>query len=517
MRKYILLFLLLIMVSCSVKKEKEKEPNNTKWRSQLINIPLVLSGQIDNKDIDYYKFIICESETNFIDIELSAKNPNPLNLSLYFQNTLIKSTHLLEEDYENKKNKIVFKNIALKQGVYYIKIIKNPNEHEQINYLLNIKLYSYNKNIEKEPNDKLVEANAVNITNGYVKGFFNPAFNLALPDLNNQEADWFKFYTSDKTNVLSIEITSIPDIDPVIELYNNLGFLIKKADSLGIDEPEILKNFGIYQKGEYYIKVYNKNINYQNDTIPYQLYLNLNKINSQFEMEPNDSLSKATPIQTHIKGYINPVYDIDWYTFFINEKKSILNISITPLSTVNLKCEIFNHIGEKIYTLDNYPDNEAEIMPNLLLHKGQYYLSISDKSNQNQNYLDYYTLTLKINPFKKTWEYEPNNSFENAINININHSYEGYISPAGDKDFFIFNINNDQNIKIDVSPIPQIDFIIIIYDTEKNIIKEINSKPNGYGETATLLLKEGTYYIILKDADKHSNFYENYIFSIYQR
>ena len=60
-------------------------------------------------------------------------------------------------------------------------------------------------------------------------------------------------------------------------MYNNLGFLIKKADSLGIDEPEILKNFGIYQKGEYYIKVYNKNKNYQNDTIPYQLYLNLNK------------------------------------------------------------------------------------------------------------------------------------------------------------------------------------------------------------------------------------------------
>ena len=517
MKTYICLILPLFFLSCAVNRIKEKEPNNSKWDSQAINIPINISSKIDNYDIDYYKFIAQGQNTNLIDIELSTKIPNPLNLDLYFQNKLIKSSYLLKEDYEKRENKIVFKNIFIIQGVYYIRITKKKEESEEVRYSLNIKLDSDINNKEREPNDRLVEANYINITNGYIKGFFNPAWNLALKDLNFIEADWFKFTITEKSNILSVEITSIPGIDPVIELYNDLGFLMKKADSMEVDEPEILKNFGVFREGEYFVKIYNKNIGFQNDKIPYQLYLSLKKYIAQFEFEPNDSMNQANYISETMKGYINPTFDRDWYFFEINQNQVFLNISVAPLNSVDLRLVLYNHLGEKFYVIDNYPINEAEILPNLLLSRGKYFLTVSDRSNKHQNYLDDYTIALKKTKYEENREYEPNDSYIQAINIEANNSYKGYISPKGDQDYFFFNIQQDMNLKIDISPVPDLNFIIQIIDEYKNMVQEINNRRTGEGESAILSLAAGMYYIILKDAENKGNFYENYIFSIFER
>ncbi len=511
------LILFLLFTSCAKNKIKENEPNNSKWKSQLINIPVNISGRIDNADIDYYKLIIRDNITNLIDIELTTREANPLNLDFYFQNRIIKSTYLLKENYENGEKKIVFKNISIKQGVYYIRVNKKRKEFDDLKYDLDISLHSDTRNKEREPNARLVEANYINITNGYIKGFFSPAWNLANKEHRFLEADWYKFNITEVSNILSVEITSIPGIDPVVELYNHLGFLIKKADSMALDEPEILKNFGILHQGEYFIRVYGKNKGCRNENIPYQLYLSLNDIDPQFEFEPNDSMNRANFITQTIKGYINPTTDIDWYTFLIEQEKAALNISITPLNSVDLKLALYNHLGEKFYNIDYYPVNEAEILPNLLLDKGKYFLTVSDRSNKNQNYLDNYTISIKQSPYDADQEYEPNNSFDRALKITNNNSYKGYLSPRGDEDCFYFHISEESSLKMDISPVPDLNFIIRIFDQEKNLIQELNGKGSGEGESGIFLFTEGTYYVILKDAENKSNFYENYIFSIFKR
>ncbi len=517
MIRFLIIFIITtIITSCGIKKIKEEEPNNTKWQSQIINTPVTLIGKLDQKDIDYFKFIVQDESTNSMDISLLTKNPNTIKINLYYQNILIKSTYLQKSSFNDGENLITFKNILRKKGLYCIRLIKNRKEYDEAKYSLNIKLNSFNKNIEQEPNDKLLEANYINITNGYIKGYYNPSWNLAIKEKHYTESDWYKFNTTDKSNILAIEITSIPGTDPVIEIYNKLGFLIKRADSMGIDEPEILKNFGIFDSGEYYIKIFTKK-EYQNDKMPYQLYLNLSPINSQFELEPNDSLNQATSIKDKINGYINPVSDIDWYTFNVKQDKAILNTSITPLNNVDLKIDFFNQIGEKIYSLDYAKRNEAEVIPNLLLKKGKYYITVTDKKNKYQNYLDYYTMTIKLNPYLNTYEYEPNNSFKEAITFNINNSYKGYLSPGIDKDYYTFSLDDKTTLKFDISPVPQINPVIEIYDAQKNIIKTINNKSRDEGESETITLNSGIYYVILKDADNKNNFYENYIFSIFER
>lgn len=516
--KYILPVLaILSLFSCSIQKEKEIEPNNQKWKSQSLDLPIHITGKIDEKDIDYFKIVIPESTTNLIDIKLITKKANPLKISLYYQNKFIKSTYLLKPAYQENKNNITFKNILVKQGIYYIKIQKKYSDIDSIKYNLQIDVVKNKKELEKEPNDHLVNANYINITNGYIKGFYNPSWNIANKEDSYRETDWYKFSTSDNSNTLSIEITSIPGIDPVIVLYNNLGFPLKKADSMGIDEPEILKNFGIFEHGEYYIKIYSKQKGIQNDKIPYQLYLNLDKIDPFFEQEPNDSMNKANRISDQINGYINPKADIDWYCIQVTNVKSLINISITPLNSVDLNILIYNQIGEKIYTLNYTSKNHAEVIPNLLLNKGKYYLSVSDTSHKNQNYLDHYTLMIKQREYQQNWEYEPNNTVASAKEIHINHSYNGYISPDKDVDYFKFTLDDETNLKIDISPVPEINFIIEIHDTQKNLIKNINTRAKGEGESETVILQAGTYYIILKNADNKSNFYENYILSLYER
>ena len=112
------------------------------------------------------------------------------------------------------------------------------------------------------------------------------------------------------------------------------------------------------------------------------------------------------------------------------------------------------------------------------------------------------------------WEYEPNNLYHQALPVDVNQSYKGYISPKKDKDILVLTLQEDKNLKIEISPVPQLDFLILLYDSEKKEIKQINNRPEGEGEEEILSLKAGTYYVILKDADNQSNFYENYILPI---
>jgi len=508
---YLILFLAIFFIfNCSKNQILEKEPNDSFWNAQNVSIPCSIKGKVSNFDSDYYKILFTEDRTNCVDIELDIVSLGNLQIDFYAQNTLVKSTHLL-----NKNNKKIFlQNLSLTRGVYYIKISKYKGVEKYIKYFLKISSRSFLKNLEQEPNDNFGNATPINITNGYIKGNFSPIKNFALKAQNFHESDWYKFFMSSGSNIVTIEITSIPGVDSVIELYDNLGILLKKSDSLGIDEPEILKNFGIREPGEYYIKVYSKTSNYNN--IQYQLYVTVKKFNPAFEFEPNESLSQANLIKNaYVQGFINPAGDVDWYKLEIKEK-SIVNISVTPLNNVDLVLSINNQNGISLKILNYFGISKAEYIPDLMLEPGIYYITLRD-SNYNQNYLDSYTLTVKKEKFSEFLGYEPNDNFEEAILIQPNHSYKGYISPVSDKDFFVFFLNEDRKIKLEISPVPNIDFIVKIFDQNFNLIKEINNGSSGEGESDLLTLTSGKFYIMLSDADNKDNFNENYLLSIYER
>jgi hypothetical protein len=492
---------------------KEFEPNDTKEDAQLVNLPLRLKGSIKENDMDWFKFVVGPEECFNISFELITKDFNPLRLSIYFQDQIIKSLYI-KKGIEQDQNNIFIKNLFVLPGVYYIKIDNAYKISKSISYSFNVIKYSYNSEEETEPNDNFNRADEIDLKRGYIKGYYSPEWNMQNDE--EIECDWFKFFVAEKSNQISIEITSVPNVNPVIELYDELGFLLRKIDGFGIDEPEVLKNFFVNNPGWYYIKVYPKNLGEVNNKIPYNLYLKIEKGSPEFEIEPNDNINYANLLVSHIKGYITPKNDVDWFYFDI-EKKSFLNFAITPLLNIDFVVEIYSSTEEKIFTIDSFSAGEAEVFPNLYLAEGRYFLKIYAK-NFEQNIDNYYDLKIEAKPFSLDWEIEPNNDFNLANVLNLNKSIKGFICPAGDLDYYKIVISDKRRIKFFVTSVSSVDFVIEIFNSKKENIATINKNKSGAGENEIIELLPDTYYVILKDAEnKRSNYYENYIFAILER
>ncbi len=470
---------------------------------------------MNKKDTDYFEFINSSEDGYMIDVMLKTKKSNPLKLAIYFQDKVVKAVYLLKNELAEGEKTIIIKGIYIPQGKYFIRITQKSEAKGEVPYRLFINKYEYALDSEAEPNDNIGEANELNLAKGYIKGYFNPEWNAADIDSKYNETDWIKFYVSEQSNLLSLELTSVPNVDSVIDLYNDLGILIKSINGFGIDEPEILKNYGVSKTGYYYAKIYAKMLGQKNDSIPYKFYIDLKGIEKDTEIEPNDSMNNANYLSNSIKGFINPIADKDWYYFNISgDKPKLLNISITPISDIDVVLNLYNSLGEKIFQINAAGKEESEVFPDYYILSGKYYISVSDSDNKNQNVNTPYKLSINTSQYKNNFEIEPNNSFDKANEIKLASSVYGYISPAKDTDCYRLDLNSDKRLKFALSPIESLRPMIEIYSNEKiiNSIDQLKTGTDNY-----INLTKGTYYIILKDADNKGNYYERYIFTILER
>lgn len=98
-------------------------------------------------------------------------------------------------------------------------------------------------------------------------------------------------------------------------------------------------------------------------------------------------------------------------------------------------------------------------------------------------------------------EYEPNNSFANAVLINTNQSILSLISNATDKDFYQFNITADQpNLQLVLSGLPK-NYDMILYNSFQ---QKIAKAKNLQKENDTIVYNNaaaGIYYVKVYQKD----------------
>ncbi len=495
MRK--LFFIILIfLVACSKNYKTEIEPNNKKYNAMPIDIPVSIKGELSGSfDVDVFKTYL--SIPGLYDVEIFTGREKKINAVIESDGKALKNVVF--------QSNIVLRNLFLQSGMLFFKINKIGKYNSSVRYKLGIsKSKSDMSETEHEPNDSLVTANEINITNGYITGYYSAAV----------ESDWFKFTVSESNKIISIEITGVPNIDAVVELYNSLGVLLKKVDSNNIDAPEVLKNFAVKSPAVFYLKVYAKNKKINTD-IPYQLFIKLSNYEKDFEIEPNDIINNANTISNRIKGYLNPAGDTDVFFLHINNPV-LLNVSITPVNNIDSDIKIYNGLYALLYDINYFSINLPEIYPDLYLAAGDYYISVSDVSNR-QNYQDFYTLNLSLNKDVENWEREKNNDFSTATEVELNKKYNGFLAPIGDKDVYKFRVPKQETLKFIVSKVPSINFVLSVYGADYSLINDIDTKVSGEGETGQIELPAGTYYVIIKSADNKYNFNINYMMMILER
>jgi hypothetical protein len=101
-------------------------------------------------------------------------------------------------------------------------------------------------------------------------------------------------------------------------------------------------------------------------------------------------------------------------------------------------------------------------------------------------------------PWQEGQEFELNDTKEQANELKLGESVEGFFQETGDQDWYklIVNIPGKNIIRIDLSAVPEIESEIQIYDEKGNHLKTYNAGEKGEAEAVINLgVTEGIYYI----------------------
>ncbi|HOJ50479.1 MAG TPA: hypothetical protein PKW55_06670 [Spirochaetota bacterium] len=427
---------------------------------------------------------------------------------------------------------------------------------------------------EEEPNNTPETANFINFPFS-LKGRLN----------NGMDIDYFKFRINNDSYCY-FSISSLKGFDTQIEIFDSNNVLLKKVDDYPSNFGESVALF--LKKGIYFIKVSPSPNDYKSDrpvviqSDDYVLIGDLLSLpSSNIEMEPNDLIEQSNNISIGfepktIYGFYKPAInrvskgkldsvlnyvssrinkdltyqDIDVFNFTLKDKGSfLLNLSVNDLPNYDPVIIFFSEnnfhsfLNDKktdgIYFSDSNSYDRGEGINNLKIEgNNKYYIILT--SITRLNYEDIkdiiknpYSLNLSLQNVSNINEIEVNDNKESA-NIISSNIIKGFLNPASDIDYYVFNGDEasfisismgkdlqDINYKlatVEIEPPKDIDISLEIYSDTGNLLKVIDNGGVGFKkEIPNLLLEKGNRVFLAVKGGRDNllgNFKEEYIFKI---
>lgn len=526
----VILILVFFIYSCGLNYSEEKEMNdNYQVANQLFPEKSLKGSLHSNSDIDYYNLRL--KNTGKYDKKVIAKivlkNSSKFKyvLKVFNKKRLLKQVN--QSSDEIILNNIMFKIDDLNNGRIFLAVTSESNGSKDYpsKYVLNVKIRNKDKYEEGEPNDEAVFALPILKDNNgnLIKGYFNPGLNPLKE--SGIEEDWYKYKVSyvdvqskDKSIKVNLDLTAVPDVDSKVTIYDDLGYMIRSGDSSGLGENERLLNV-LLKEGTYYIKINSVYPNQENVSIPY--IFRITKINDlKTEAEPNDSYPMANTIDfsEENKGFFNPIGDIDWYRCNVYDvNPQVLTIKAEPTAYIDYKIGLYTASKKLILSVDDRKEDEGEIIKNIGVGPGVYYIKLENKNQKKDVPQNEYSFTVYKNEWNNEEEYELNNDFNSANVFNLGTLKKGYITPIGDIDFYRLQIGSQETIRFEVSPCVLLDLYIELYDSNGNLIRKIDKNREGKGEEGEETLNSGTYFFKIGSNNENENSRDFYILRIYPK
>lgn len=514
------LLLTLTLSSCIFTGEREREPNDTPFSAQPISGGKNVRGSLQTfSDIDYYRISGKRgiAKDLIVSISVQEKGPFDLQLKLYEAGRVVK----IINDTKGRGERIVnalfrAESVADETALFSVESASTDasvKPRPNLPYVLSVKVKDREQNEEGEPDDKMVQAMAVD-PNQTVKGFFNPSFN-SFNDSGIDE-DWYSFrIDSSEKEIVHISHSAVPDVDSVLSLYDEFGYLLRESGSHGAGESEKLTNLGL-TNGNYYIRIAPSEPYQQNPEVGYLLRIE-KAAGGPRESELNDRYPLANPLSffQDMIGNFNPAGDADWFKLNVYDPgKQVVSVRVSPTAELDPIIELYSASEEIILRVNSRGKDEGEIIKNIGVEQGVYYIKLFDSNFATDNPDKEYTLVAEKKPWEEDEEFEPNDTPANANKFPLGGLKRGYISPKGDRDFFFFEIEKPSRVTLEVTPCALIDPVLNIYNQQGQTVERVNNNPVEEGERGTLLLTAGTYFVELRSANENENTRDTYILKI---
>ena len=499
--EFVSLTLLLLFSACG--PTKESEPNDVYQQATPLKPGAKATGTIANpQDPDWYRL------DAGADGVLTAKlgGIKDVDFSISFFDKDRRELKRVDETTVGGDEQLL--DLGLSAGAYYL-VVSNKNEKANNpgqTYELLTSL-SAPSGREREPNDTALTAQTVE-AGGLAKGHYWPAKQLLTEDPEAAEEDWYSILVAKEgLFLLNIDVSEVPKVDSILEVYDTNGYKLKELDAGGIGEGESLRNFGVRGPGKFQLRLRSKYKNAGNPDVPYDLLTELLPYQGATEFEPNDQRADATPLSLDsISGTMAPAGDQDWYKITIDSgAQQLLRTELSGLGGMDLALSLRDGLGNEISFIDNMGREQPEIMTGWGLVGGDYHLVVTEKSGKKSDTRQSYQLGRKLIPYQPGLEWEPNNSSGTLQALKIGESVDGYFAPKGDEDWYEFNLYQKGVVVIELTGLINVAPGMTLFDQEYTELATAAAPKPGEPVSFERELDRGTYSVRLKPADAAQN------------
>jgi len=509
------IFLAVLLGACS--KGLEQEPNDHFTQATPVGTKTRLEGTIRTpEDIDVYKIEVTRA---FQSLSIKLEGVKTVDFVLSVLDAERRELKKFDETSVGGDEKAF--DIGLEIGAYYVVVSnKNPEaDNAAARYALEL-TYEPGAGREREPNDRALEATRL-VPGEIMRGRYYPSQNLLAEENNFQEEDWYRMDVHrDGVYLLNIDVSEVPKIDAVLEIYGPNAYKIKEVDAEGPGRPEILKGFGLRGPVHYFIRIRSKGARAFNSDIRYEILTELLPYRGVQEFEPNDQRLEATPITGEsISGTIAPRGDSDWFKIQVDgESPKLLSALLSGVEGLDLVLDITDDIGTPLLSVNDRLAEQPEVLTGLGLTAGTYFLVVSEKTGAASDARRAYTLSRTLVDFPKGYEYELNNSSGSAQSVEIDTPIDGYLAPSGDVDWYVFNVYQEADIRLEVTGLLNVAFQLELFGQEGEVLGDAPNAPPGSPVSFSHRLPPGTYWARLSAAgDSENNVRDKYTFRVLAR
>lgn len=484
----------LLLGACGPAVSPETEPND--HFTQANPLGAGAKGKVATAgDIDVYKLSVTRDDAVFslhvggirdVDFVISVQDKERQELKRYDETTLGGDEQALD--------------LGLAAGDYYV-VLSNNNakaSNPEQEYELKAKLETGDGR-EREPNDRPLLANKLS-PGGVTRGHYYPTQNLLSEAEDKAEEDWYRVKVEQEGQfVLNLDLSEVPKIDPVLEIYDANGYKLKEIDAGGPGEPEALKRFGVKGPAEFLLRLRTKPARSGAADVGYELLTELLPYDGKTEFEPNDQRLDATPAGAVISGQIGTAGDSDWYQLVVAEEgRKVLRADLSALAGADLTLTVADELGNPIVSVDGMGKELPEILTGLGVGQGTYYLIIGEKTGRFADPRREYTLSRSLDPWQEGLEYEMSLSSRAPQAVKLGESVDGYLAPKGDVDWYEFNVYQKGRVVVELTGVLNVRWGATLYDQDSRVLHDASAKKAGDPISFDQELEPGTYWLKLR-------------------
>jgi hypothetical protein len=506
---------LFFLFACGRKTQTEKEPNDTLETANLMRAEIPVTGNIsgpDDRDAlrfalpagKLFSFILEHDPQSNLTVEVYRVPRTPQGATVQgAAGTLIKRV----DSFIARAGNII---TAASPGMVHASFLDGRDNDlvllirtagsgnvYPIPWRLITRLTTADPGIEREPNDTPEQATPIN-DRQIIEGRYSPAFSAAAPD--GFERDFYRFVnTSTNRIILEIEVSGVPNVDAVIEIYDAQGRISRVIDAQGIHHGEVSGPIGLEGLETCIFALRGKHQG--NPNASYRVRVHTRMAGPNEEFEPNDSIETANLLipGEAMQGRIFPEGDVDYFRLPLSAAgRYTISARLSPTGDADLILELLDAQGNVLLSVDDAPAGRAEYIANYgfiaLYNDMALFLRVRAKSGARD---PGYSIVANRHSAGAFAEFEPNNTRATANPLILDVDMRGYFFPAGDQDWLRFELEQASVLNLNLAAPAGLSAGMRIEDAEGNTVAATPSPAAGEVRLRTPRLEAGSYFLLL--------------------